>query len=83
MVSAELSTPEADSQVVVMLRGDLDVTEAAGAAASLAIVAASARTVIVDLGGTPAAIPPEAGNPALLAAPSHLPSGLLAAGDAA
>jgi anti-sigma B factor antagonist len=146
MVSVELSTPETDGQVVVMLRGELDVTEAARVAASLAVVATSGSTVIVDLGGlefidssglaalararqlarragcdlllaapqrqvlrmlaltrlievfavhscvddaagilrrTPAAIPPEAGNPALLAAPSHIPCALLAAGDAA
>jgi anti-sigma B factor antagonist len=45
MVSVELSTRAGDSQVVVVLRGELDVAEAA----SLAVVAASGRTVIVDL----------------------------------
>jgi anti-anti-sigma factor len=51
MVSVELSTREGDGQVVVVLRGELDVTEAAKVAASLAVVAASGRTVIVDLEG--------------------------------
>jgi anti-sigma B factor antagonist len=49
MVSVELSTRAGDSQVVVVLRGELDVAEAAKVAASLAVVAASGRTVIVDL----------------------------------
>ena len=143
MVSVELSTRE-DGQVVVILRGELDVTEAARVAASLS-AAASGSTVIVDLAAlefidssglaalvrarqlarlagcdlllaapqeqvlrmlamtrlfdvfavhscvddaagivrrTPAAIVPEAGNPALLATTSH-PCGLLVAGDAA
>jgi anti-sigma B factor antagonist len=51
MVSVELSTRECDRQVVVALRGKLDVADAANAAASLAVVAASGRTVIVDLAG--------------------------------
>jgi anti-sigma B factor antagonist len=51
MVSVELSTREGDGQVVVVLRGELDVADAAKVAASLAIVAASGRTVIVDLEG--------------------------------
>jgi anti-sigma B factor antagonist len=51
MVSVELSTRERDGQVVVVLRGELDVAEAAQVAASLAVVAASGRTVIVDLEG--------------------------------
>jgi anti-sigma B factor antagonist len=50
MVSVELSTPECDSQVVVALRGELDVTEAAQVAAALAMVA-DGRTIIVDLEG--------------------------------
>jgi anti-sigma B factor antagonist len=49
MVSVELSTREGDGEVVVVLRGELDVTEAAKVAASLAVAAASGRTVIVDL----------------------------------
>jgi anti-sigma B factor antagonist len=51
MVSAELSTREGDGQVVVVLRGELDVAEAAKVAASLAVVAASGHTVILDLQG--------------------------------
>jgi anti-sigma B factor antagonist len=51
MVSVELSTCEGDRQVVVVLRGELDVKEAATVAASLAVVAASGRDVIVDLAG--------------------------------
>jgi anti-sigma B factor antagonist len=51
MVSVELSTREGDGQVVVVLRGELDVAEAARVAASLAVVAASGRDVIVDLEG--------------------------------
>jgi anti-sigma B factor antagonist len=51
MVSVELITREGDGQVVVVLRGELDVAEAARVAASLAVVAASGRDVIVDLEG--------------------------------
>ncbi len=51
MVSTELSTRAGDGQVVVVLRGELDVAEAAKVAAALAVVAASGRTVIVDLEG--------------------------------
>jgi anti-sigma B factor antagonist len=51
MVSVELSTREDDGRIVVMLRGELDVTEAAQVAASLAVVAAGGRHVIVDLEG--------------------------------
>jgi anti-sigma B factor antagonist len=51
MVSVESSTREGDGPVVVVLRGELDVVAAAKVAASLAVVAASGRTVIVDLEG--------------------------------
>jgi len=51
MVSVELRTREGDGQVVVTLRGELDAAEAAQVAASLAVVATSGRTVIVDLEG--------------------------------
>ena len=51
MVSVELSTPADDRQVVAVLRGELDVTEAASVAASLAVVAETGRDVIVDLAG--------------------------------
>jgi anti-sigma B factor antagonist len=51
MVSVELSTRERDGQVVVVLRGELDVSDAAKVAASLAVVAAGGRNVIVDLEG--------------------------------
>jgi anti-sigma B factor antagonist len=51
MVNVELSTREGDGKVVVVLRGELDVSEAAEVAASLRVVAASGRTVIVDMEG--------------------------------
>jgi anti-sigma B factor antagonist len=51
MVSVELSTRERDGQLVVVVRGELDVTQAAKVAVSLAVVAASGRTVILDLEG--------------------------------
>jgi anti-sigma B factor antagonist len=146
MVSVELSTRECDGQVVVVLRGELDVAEAAKVAASLAAVAARGRNLIVDLEGLefidssglaalvrarrharragfdlllaapqhqvlrmlaitrlidvfavhacvdeaariagriPVVIPPESGNPVLLAMATKTSSELLAAGDAA
>jgi anti-sigma B factor antagonist len=51
MVGVELSTRAGDGQVVVVLRGELDVAQAAQVAASLAVVAASGLDVIVDLEG--------------------------------
>jgi anti-sigma B factor antagonist len=51
MVSTELSSRAGDDHVVVVLRGELDVTAAAKVAASLAVMAASGRTVIADLEG--------------------------------
>jgi anti-sigma B factor antagonist len=51
MVSVELSTRADDRQVVAVLRGELDVAEAANVAASLAVVADTGRDVIVDLEG--------------------------------
>lgn len=51
MVSVELSAREGDGHVVVVLRGELDVTESARVAASLAVVAARGCDVIVDLEG--------------------------------
>ncbi len=51
MVSVELSTPVDDRQIVAVLRGELDVTEAASVAASLAVIADTGRDVIVDLEG--------------------------------
>ena len=49
MVSVDVSTRVCDGQVVVVLRGELDVADAAMVAASLAVVAASGRNVILDL----------------------------------
>jgi anti-sigma B factor antagonist len=49
MVSVDLSTREGDGHVVVVLGGDLDVVDAAGVAAALAVVAARAPEIIVDL----------------------------------
>jgi anti-sigma B factor antagonist len=51
MVSVEMSTREGDGQAVVVLRGELDVTDAAYVAASLTAVTASGRDVIIDLEG--------------------------------
>jgi anti-sigma B factor antagonist len=45
----DLSTREGDGQVVVTLRGQLDMAEAASVAAALAAVAASEPQIIVDL----------------------------------
>jgi anti-sigma B factor antagonist len=49
MFGMDLSTSECGSQVVVALRGELDVTDAASAAIALAAVAARGR--VIDLGG--------------------------------
>jgi anti-sigma B factor antagonist len=51
MAGVDLSTRESDGQVVVALRGQLDMAEAAGAAAAFAAVAASEPRIIVDLAG--------------------------------
>jgi anti-sigma B factor antagonist len=51
MVSVELCTRDGGDQVVVALRGELDVTDAAEVAASLAVVVASRRNIILDLAG--------------------------------
>ncbi|HUD39108.1 MAG TPA: STAS domain-containing protein [Streptosporangiaceae bacterium] len=51
MAIVELSTRECDGRVIVSLRGELDVTFAAGIAASLAEIAARACQIIVDLEG--------------------------------
>lgn len=51
MFSANLSTSECDGQVVVALRGELDVLDAASLAAALAAVAAREPVIIVDLTG--------------------------------
>jgi anti-sigma B factor antagonist len=49
MISVDLSTSERDGKVVVALRGDLDIADAASVAAALAAVAASQPEMIVDL----------------------------------
>ncbi len=51
MAIAEFSTRQYNGQVVVGLRGELDVADAAKVAAALVQVAALASQVIVDLGG--------------------------------
>jgi anti-sigma B factor antagonist len=50
MFSMDLSTRECDDQIVVALRGELDVTVAASAASGLAAVTDRGRVIIVDLG---------------------------------
>ena len=49
--SADLSTRECDGHVIVALRGELDVLDAAGVAGALAAVTAREPWVIVDLVG--------------------------------
>jgi anti-sigma B factor antagonist len=51
MFSVDLSTSERDGLTVAVLRGELDVADAASVAAALAVAAEGARTVIVDLAG--------------------------------
>jgi anti-sigma B factor antagonist len=51
MFSMDLSNRESDDQIVVALRGELDVTDAASAASGLAAVSDRDRAIIVDLGG--------------------------------
>ena len=51
MARVYLSTCERDGQVIVALRGELDVAEAASVAAGLTAIAAREREVIVDLAG--------------------------------
>jgi anti-sigma B factor antagonist len=49
MVSIELATRDRDGQVVVALRGELDVADAASVVTALTELAARERQVIVDL----------------------------------
>ena len=49
MISVDLSTSECDGKVVVALRGELDMADAASVAAALAAVAARQPEIIVDL----------------------------------
>ena len=51
MCSVYLSTRDSDSRMVVELRGDLDVTDAASVAHALITAAARDREIIVDLAG--------------------------------
>lgn len=51
MCSVELRTRECDGRVVVVLRGDLDVAEAASVAAALTEIAIRQRQIVVDLAG--------------------------------
>jgi anti-sigma B factor antagonist len=51
MVSVDLSTCECDGQVIVALRGVLDVADAVSVAAALTAVAARHRDIIIDLAG--------------------------------
>ena len=51
MVSMELATGERDGRVVVALRGELDVADAASVVSALTGFAARERHVIVDLEG--------------------------------
>lgn len=51
MVSVDLSIGECGGQVIVALRGALDVADAVSVAATLTAVAARQRNVIIDLAG--------------------------------
>ena len=51
MISVDLSTRECDGQVIVALRGVLDVADAVSVAAALTAVAARQRDIVVDLAG--------------------------------
>jgi anti-sigma B factor antagonist len=51
MISVDLSTRECDGQVIVALRGVLDVADAASAAVALTAAAARHRDIIIDLAG--------------------------------
>jgi len=51
MCSVYLSTRDSDSRMVVVLRGELDVTDAASVAHALITAAARDRGIIVDLAG--------------------------------
>ena len=51
MISVDLSTREWDGQVIVALRGVLDVADAVSVAAALTAVAARERDIIIDLAG--------------------------------
>jgi anti-sigma B factor antagonist len=50
MFSVDLSTRECDGHVVVALRGELDLVDAAGVATALVTVAGRGPKIIVDLG---------------------------------
>jgi anti-sigma B factor antagonist len=51
MFNVDLSTRECDGQVIVALRGELDVLDAAGVADALAAVTVREQWVVVDLAG--------------------------------
>jgi anti-sigma B factor antagonist len=51
MFSVDLSTRECDGHVIVALRGELDVLDAAGVAGTLATITVRQPRVIVDLAG--------------------------------
>jgi anti-sigma B factor antagonist len=51
MISVDLSTREGDGQVIVALRGVLDVADAASVAVALTAAAARQRDIIIDLAG--------------------------------
>jgi len=51
MLSVDLSTRECGGHVVVTLRGELDIADAASVAAALAAIAARQPEIVVDLAG--------------------------------
>ena len=51
MISVDLSTRECGGQVIVALRGVLDIVDAVSVAAALTALAARERDIIIDLAG--------------------------------
>jgi anti-anti-sigma factor len=78
MFSVDLSTRECDGHVVVALRGELDLADAADVAAALAAVVAREPRIIVDLAGLEFI---DCGGVAALARGSRSPPGRPGGGD--
>jgi anti-sigma B factor antagonist len=51
MLSVDLTTRDCDGHVIVVLRGELDVADAAGVVAAFMVIVARQPEIIVDLAG--------------------------------
>src|ERR1039457_5756626 len=51
MLSVDLTTRDCDGHVIVVLRGELDVSDAAGVVAAFVVIVARQPEIIVDLAG--------------------------------